>query len=95
MSVPAKRKRWLERVSKGDPVDVAAHKIGTEFADRVRLELAEQGLEQKELALRMGASGQNVTRMLNGGKNYRLTTLIGAAYHLGYDVEVKLVPRGE
>ena len=53
----------------------------------------EAGLSQRELAERMGSTQAVVSRLESAAHSPRLDTLAAAARAMGYDLEVRFVPR--
>lgn len=58
--------------------------------DTISLLLEDLGISQKELARRMGSSSANVSRLLSGSQNLKLTTIASMCYALGVRLEPQL-----
>ncbi|WP_083941034.1 helix-turn-helix domain-containing protein [Pseudoduganella violaceinigra] len=63
-----------------------------EIADFLRIRLGSMGLTQQSLGEHAGISRRTLTGVLNGARDYKITTLMSILDRLGY--ELVIVPKG-
>ena len=64
-----------------------------DVTERICEILEKEGIDRKELAIRMGKSKGYISQLLNGTRNMTLGTLAEILYHLGYKVTIKCEKR--
>jgi transcriptional regulator with XRE-family HTH domain len=91
-------KAHLEEMRARDPqLQAEYERLGPRFeviSELIRARNRE-GLTQRELGRRMGVSQAVVSRLFSGEHSPRIDTIAAAARAMGYDLEVRLVKRGE
>lgn len=65
-----------------------------DFLDRIRDEMARQGVTKKDLADRMQCSPANVTQVMGRTRNLTASTMVDLAFHLGLGLTTCFGPLG-
>lgn len=63
-----------------------------DFLTRVELEMAQQGINRKELARRMACAPSDITQMFQRTKELTAVTMIDVAFHLKLQVKLLFEP---
>lgn len=97
MSNSIQRDKWYDETRRKFEQDPAyrVEYLKQVFSEDVGRLMAEQGINQAELARRLGVSRAYVTRLFNGTFNPTVETLTKVALALDARVELRLVPKDD
>lgn len=86
--------RWAERHKNGQlSLGVRQHMATLEVARQIEGQMQSAGIKRSQLAERLGKSRAWISKLLHGGQNVTVFTLVEVADALGFDLDVKLRPR--
>jgi transcriptional regulator with XRE-family HTH domain len=83
-----KRRTTVEELELANPTLLSQERLIVEVTEKIAEALEASGLNQSELARRMGRSKAFVSQILSGGRNLTLRTLADVAWALDADARV-------
>ena len=70
-------------------------RVLVQISESIRQILNDEGISQRELAVRMGTSEANISKLLREDNNFKLRTLVNLFYALGRSIRFSLGPVGQ
>lgn len=95
MNKEGKKGLFIERLQSNDFCCYYEQKKFIEdFLNKIDEEMKLKGISRSELAKRMKCKAANIAKIMRCTKNLTVEEMISIAFHLGFRLQLKVVPKG-